>query len=67
MTIFVMDLSDVAVTPCDISPTGFAALIQLRNHTSYVPFVTLDGVEGSGSASPQMVANITLQMIKRIS
>jgi len=66
MCIFIVDLSAVALTPCDISPTGFAALVQLRNHSSYVPFVTLDGVEGSGSATPQMVANITLDLIKTL-
>jgi hypothetical protein len=66
MSIFAIDLSAVSVNPCPISPTGFAALIQVRNHTSYVPFVTLNGVEGSGSASPQMVANLTVEMVKRI-
>ena len=66
MTIFIIDASAVAFSPCTISPTGFAAHIKLRNHTSYIPFVTLDGVAGSGSATPQMVANITLELLKTL-
>jgi hypothetical protein len=66
MGIFAVDVSAVALTPCDISPTGFAALVQLRNHSSYIPFVTLDGVAGSGSATPQMVATITLDLLKTL-
>jgi hypothetical protein len=42
------------------SPSGKAAKINLRNHTSYVPVVTLNGIGGSGSATPQVVASMTI-------
>jgi len=50
----------VAVSPTGLSPSGFAAKIQLVNHTSYVPFVTLDGTTGSGSAIPQTRAALSM-------
>ena len=61
--IFHITASDASGTATDLSPTGFAALIHLRNHTSYVPFVTLNGVGGSGSALPQIVANISIHSL----
>jgi hypothetical protein len=61
--IFHITASDVSGTATNLSPTGFAALIHLRNHTSFVPFVTLNGVGGSGSALPQIVANVSIHSL----
>ena len=55
--------ADVAATPVPAgipSPSGFAADIQIVNHTSYVPVVTLDGQTGSGSVLPQTVVTTTM-------
>jgi hypothetical protein len=52
--------SDVLGTPTLLSPTGFAAKLNLVNHTSFVPVVHLDLAAGSGSASPQITATITV-------
>jgi hypothetical protein len=52
--------SDVLGTPTLLSPTGFAAKLNLVNHTSFVPVVHLDLAAGSGSASPQITATITI-------
>jgi hypothetical protein len=42
------------ITPTDLSPTGFAALFQIRNHTSFPTLgVQLDGNAGSGSETVQ--------------
>lgn len=55
--------SDVLVSPTLLSPTGFAAKLNIVNHTSYVPFVTLNGVGGSGSVTPQMVASMVIFLL----
>jgi hypothetical protein len=52
--------ADVLVIPTSLSPTGFAASVNFRNHTSYAPTITLDGQSGSGSASPQPVATVVI-------
>jgi hypothetical protein len=52
--------SDVLGSPTVLSPTGFAAKLNLVNHTSFVPVVHLDLAAGSGSASPQITATLTL-------
>lgn len=46
-----------------LSPTGFAAKIQIVNHTSFVPFVTLNGLTGSGSVTPQLTATATIFLL----
>jgi len=64
----------IAVNPGDIStpvstsisPTGFAAVFELKNHTSFVPVITLNGIGGSGSALPQVTATITLFLLKEL-
>jgi hypothetical protein len=48
------------ISPTDLSPTGFAAKLQVVNHISYIPLVTLNGLTGSGSASPQITATVTI-------
>jgi hypothetical protein len=52
--------ADVAVSPTALSPTGFAAKIQLVNHTSFAPAITLDSSTGSGSATPQTRAALSM-------
>ena len=56
--IFEIKVSDF-ITPCSLSSSGFAAAIQVRNHTSFVPIVKLNGLGGSGSVSPQITATLT--------
>ena len=55
--------ADILVTPTGFSPSGFAANIQVVNHKSFVPLVTLNGLAGSGSATPQMVASCTMFLL----
>ena len=45
------------------APGGKAAKIELVNHTSFVPSVTLNGLSGSGFVSPQVVATMTVVLI----
>lgn len=61
--IFYVSPADVLGTPTLLSPTGFAARIQLKNHTSYVPVVHLDLASGSGSVSPQVTATVVLFLL----
>jgi hypothetical protein len=51
-------------SPTALSPSGFACKVQLRNHTSYVPIVSLDGTSGAGSALPDMTTSLTLILLK---
>jgi hypothetical protein len=61
--IFYIDASDmISATP--LSPSGFACKLQLTNHTSYAPIITLNGVSGAGSAEPDIVANLSLILLK---
>jgi hypothetical protein len=45
------------------SPTGFAAVYQIRNHSSYITPVILNGREGSGSDLSQINASLMLLQI----
>ena len=56
--IFEIKVSDF-ITPTSLSPSGFAAAVIVVNHTSFVPFVLLNGITGSGSVSPQVTAAVT--------
>jgi hypothetical protein len=47
-----------------LSPSGFACKLQLRNHTSYAPVVSLDGTSGSGSAEPDVNCSLTVILLK---
>jgi hypothetical protein len=58
-----IDATDLT-TPTLLSPLGFAAAITLVNHTSFVPIITLNGLTGSGSATPQVVATLTMLLLK---
>ena len=65
--VFIMRvLAEDLITDCPQAPGGKAALINLRNYLSFVPVVTLNGLAGSGSATPQVVATITIVMIQPI-
>jgi hypothetical protein len=61
--IMYIDASEM-ISPTALSPSGFACKVQLRNHTSYVPVVSLDGTSGAGSAEPDMNCSITLILLK---
>jgi len=45
------------------SVTGVAAVLQVRNHSSYVSPMLLDGREGSGSDTTQINASICIMQI----
>ena len=47
------------VVPTGLSPSGFSAQIQVVNHTSFAPIITLNGVGGSGSAVNQVTCTLT--------
>jgi hypothetical protein len=48
------------------TPTGFAALIQIVNHTSNVPIVLLNGSTGSGTQTTQVRATLTINLVRYI-
>jgi hypothetical protein len=50
--------------PNSDSPSGFAARINLRNHSSFVPSVTINGSGGSGSAPNQVTATLTAFLLR---
>jgi hypothetical protein len=55
--------SDIS-EPTPVSPSGFACKLRLINHTSFVPVVTIDGVDGGGSAAPDATATMTVILLK---
>ena len=61
--IIYISAADISVSPSTLSPSGFSAFLTLRNHTSFVPLVTLNGQSGSGSANPQIVASFVLFLL----
>ena len=54
------------ITPLPVSPFTPSAQIDVRNHTSFIPVVTLNGLSGSGSASPQITATLVIFLLKDI-
>jgi hypothetical protein len=50
--------------PTSLSPSGFGCKIRLVNHTSFVPFLTIDGVSGAGSATPDATAVMSIILLK---
>jgi hypothetical protein len=52
------------ITP--VSPSNLACKLQLVNHTSYVPVVTLNGAGGAGSAPNDTVATMSIILLKEI-
>jgi hypothetical protein len=59
----------ILITPADFTspfngaPGGVAAQFKLTNHTSFVPLVLLNGLSGSGSATPQITATMTMFLL----
>jgi hypothetical protein len=51
------------MTETALSPSGFACKLQVKNHTSYVPLVTMDGTSGAGSAQPDTSAYLTVVLL----
>jgi hypothetical protein len=51
------------ITPFSGAPGGVAAEFKLTNHTSFVPAVLLNGLSGSGSATPQITATMTMFLL----
>jgi hypothetical protein len=51
------------ITPFSGAPGGVAAEFKLTNHTSFVPLVLLNGLSGSGSATPQITATMTMFLL----
>jgi hypothetical protein len=64
--IMIIQQADVQINPSTLSPSGFSAFLTLRNHTSYVPLLTLDGQAGSGSAQPQIVTSLVMYLLLEI-
>ena len=52
--------------PTSLSPTGFAALIQIRNHSSYAPLIHIDGHAGSGSQIGQSNLNLVIFLLRAL-
>jgi hypothetical protein len=61
--IMYIDISEL-ISPTPLSPSGFACKVQLKNHTSYVPVVSLDGTSGAGGAEPDVNSSLTLILLK---
>jgi len=62
LIIYIADSDMISATP--LSPSGLACKLQLTNHTSYAPLIHLDGTSGAGSAEPDIIANLTLILLK---
>ena len=52
------------ITSTPFSPTGFACKLEVKNHTSYAPIISLNGTSGAGSAVPDVVASINIILLK---
>ena len=55
----------IAIYPEDLlpnsdSPTGFGAVFEIKNHSSYITPITLNGREGSGSDLTQVNASVVV-------
>ena len=61
--IFEIKVTDF-ITATSLSPSGFAAAIEVVNHTSFVPTVLLNGITGSGSHAPQITATVTAFLLQ---
>jgi hypothetical protein len=55
------------ITATNLAPSGFAAKIEIVNHTSFVPIVLLNGITGSGSVFPQITATVTAFLLLDLS
>ena len=52
------------ITANSISPTGFACKLEVKNHTSYAPFISLNAANSAGSATPEVVASFTIILLQ---
>ena len=64
-TVQIVSFNLIEVTKEDLlenpdSPTGVAAVFQIRNHTSYITPIILNGREGSGSDVSQNNASLMI-------
>jgi hypothetical protein len=58
----IFSVQPVDLLPNVLSPTGFAATIQARNHISFVPSVQLQSTS-AGSAQPQVNASLYVRKL----
>jgi hypothetical protein len=56
----IVEVTKDDLLPNSDSPTGVGAVFQIRNHTSYITPIILDGRAGSGSDLTQINAAITV-------
>jgi hypothetical protein len=61
--ILYIDVSDL-ITATSLSPTGFACKLEVKNHTSYAPVISLNGTSGAGSAVPDVVSSLSIILLK---
>jgi hypothetical protein len=59
---YIDDMDMISAT--SVSPTGFACKLQIKNHTSFAPIIQLDGVSGAGSATPEVIASLSIILLK---
>jgi len=64
LIIFVQPSDIISATA--LSPSGFACKLEVKNHTSYAPVISLDGTSGGGSAEPDNVASFTVILLKSV-
>jgi hypothetical protein len=63
--IMVVQASDL-ISATSLSPSGFACKIEVKNHTSYAPVISLNGTSGGGSAIPDNTASLTVILLKTL-
>jgi hypothetical protein len=63
--ILYIGLSDL-ITATPLSPSGFACKLEVKNHISYAPIISLNGTSGAGSAVPDIVASLNLILLKPV-
>jgi hypothetical protein len=59
----ILRVTEADLLPNVNSPTGFAAVYQIRNHSSYITPILLDGRAGSGSDLTQINASVIILQI----
>jgi hypothetical protein len=59
----ILKISPADLLPNSDSPTGVAAVLQVRNHISYVTPINLDGREGAGADTTQSNASFMILQI----
>ena len=63
LEVYIVRIREEDLFPISESPTGRAAVLQIRNHISYISPITLDGRAGSGSDLTQINASIIITQI----